>query len=62
MQAPAPEHIDLKQDEALTIRWTDGSESVYPVAYLRRMSPAARRAARCCEQWMRSWWVATRCG
>jgi DUF971 family protein len=36
-----PIHLDLKRDEALTVRWSDGRESVYPVAYLRRMSPSA---------------------
>lgn len=36
-----PVHLDLKRDEALTVRWSDGVESVYPVAYLRRMSPSA---------------------
>ena len=36
-----PEHLDCKRDEALTVRWSDGRVSVYPVAYLRRMSPSA---------------------
>ena len=36
-----PTHLDLKRDEALTVRWSDGRESVYPIAYLRRMSPSA---------------------
>lgn len=36
-----PVHLDLKRDEALTVRWSDGRVSVYPVAYLRRMSPSA---------------------
>lgn len=36
-----PEHLDLKRNEALTVRWSDGRVSVYPVAYLRRMSPSA---------------------
>lgn len=36
-----PEHLDLKRDEALTIRWSDGRVSVYPVALLRRLSPSA---------------------
>jgi len=39
--AITPEHLDLKRDEALTVRWSDGRVSVYPVAYLRRMSPSA---------------------
>lgn len=36
-----PEHLDLKRDEALTIRWSDGRTSVYPVQHLRRLSPSA---------------------
>lgn len=36
-----PKHLDLKRDSALTITWQDGRVSVYPVAYLRRMSPSA---------------------
>ena len=36
-----PVHLDLKRDEALTVQWSDGRVSVYPVAYLRRMSPSA---------------------
>lgn len=36
-----PEHLDLKRDEALTVRWSDRRVSVYPVAYLRRHSPSA---------------------
>ena len=39
--AITPEHLDLKRDEALTIRWSDGRVSVYSVSYLRRMSPSA---------------------
>jgi DUF971 family protein len=36
-----PVHLDLKRDTALTVRWSDGTTSVYPIAYLRRMSPSA---------------------
>lgn len=36
-----PKHIDLKKDKALTIHWEGGGVSVYPIAYLRRMSPSA---------------------
>ena len=36
-----PVHLDLKRDEALTVRWSDGRVSVYPVGYLRRLSPSA---------------------
>lgn len=39
--AITPVHLDLKRDEALTVQWSDGRVSVYPVAYLRRMSPSA---------------------
>ncbi|MGD9790236.1 MAG: gamma-butyrobetaine hydroxylase-like domain-containing protein [Phycisphaerales bacterium] len=37
----APISIDLKKDEALTIRWGDGRVSRYEIGYLRRMSPSA---------------------
>ena len=36
-----PRHLDLKKDTALTIRWSDGRVSIYPIAYLRKMSPSA---------------------
>ncbi len=36
-----PVNIDLKKNESLTIDWTDGARSVYPIAYLRKMSPSA---------------------
>lgn len=36
-----PVELDLKKDEGLTIRWSDGVTSFYPVAYLRKHSPAA---------------------
>lgn len=36
-----PKNIDLERSVALTIAWSDGRVSVYPVAYLRRHSPAA---------------------
>ncbi len=36
-----PEHLDLKKDHGLTVRWSDGVESFYPIAYLRKMSPSA---------------------
>lgn len=36
-----PTHLDLQRDRALTVRWSDGRVSIYPVAYLRRMSPSA---------------------
>ena len=37
----APIHLDLAKDRGLTIKWSDSSESFYPIAYLRRMSPSA---------------------
>lgn len=38
---PKPKHLDLKKDTALTVHWQDGRVSVYPIVYLRRMSPSA---------------------
>lgn len=37
----APAHLDLVKDRGLTIKWSDGSESFYPIAYLRKLSPSA---------------------
>ncbi len=37
----SPAELDLKKDEALTVRWSDGRTSVFPVAALRRWSPSA---------------------
>jgi DUF971 family protein len=39
--ANTPVHIDLKKSESLTIGWADGTTSIYPIAYLRKMSPSA---------------------
>lgn len=36
-----PANLDLKKEESLTIEWEDGSSSIYPIAYLRRLSPSA---------------------
>lgn len=36
-----PRHIDLKRDSGLTIEWTDGGTSFFPILFLRRMSPSA---------------------
>jgi len=33
--------MDLKRDKALTIHWSDGRVSIYPIAYLRKLSPSA---------------------
>lgn len=38
---PKVAHLDLKKDTALTVLWADGRVSVYPILYLRRMSPSA---------------------
>ena len=38
---PTPANLDLDRDRGLTVRWHDGSESFYPIQYLRRMSPSA---------------------
>ena len=38
---PKPRSLDLAKDRALTIQWTDGRVSIYPIAYLRKMSPSA---------------------
>ncbi len=45
-----PVRIDLKRDEGLTVEWADGAVSVYPVAYLRRMSPSAEARESRAEQ------------
>jgi DUF971 family protein len=36
-----PAHLDLQKDKGLTVRWSDGTTSFYPITYLRRMSPSA---------------------
>lgn len=36
-----PTHIDLKKDSGLTVHWSDGTRSFYPIAYLRQLSPSA---------------------
>jgi DUF971 family protein len=36
-----PKRLDLQRDRALTVQWTDGRVSIYPIPYLRRMSPSA---------------------
>ena len=40
-QGLRPRHMDLKKDKALTIQWSDGRLSIYPIAYLRKLSPSA---------------------
>lgn len=39
--SPRPTAIDLDRTRALTIRWTDGVVSTYPLAALRRACPCA---------------------
>ena len=36
-----PKNIDLHRSDGLTIRWSDGRTSTYPIVYLRKHSPAA---------------------
>ncbi|MEQ9453726.1 MAG: DUF971 domain-containing protein [Phycisphaeraceae bacterium] len=36
-----PRSLDLDKDKGLTIRWSDGRVSFYPVNLLRRLSPSA---------------------
>jgi DUF971 family protein len=40
-----PAHLELDRARGLTVRWTDRTESFYPVEYLRRMSPSAEARA-----------------
>ena len=40
-----PVHLDLQKDRGLTVEWSDGRRSHYPVGYLRRMSPSAEAKA-----------------
>lgn len=41
MDADTPHSIDLERDKGLSVEWSDGTRSFYPIAYLRRMSPSA---------------------
>jgi DUF971 family protein len=38
---PHPLKLSLKKDTALTIEWSNGQTSVYPIAYLRKYCPCA---------------------
>lgn len=37
----APEHLELRRQSGLLVRWRGGKESFFPLALLRRMSPSA---------------------
>lgn len=37
----APARLDVRRDRGVTVEWSDGRVSFYPVAHLRRMSPSA---------------------
>lgn len=37
----APLHLDLKKDAALTVKWADGAQTVYPLDFLRAHCPCA---------------------
>ncbi len=37
----SPRSLDLDKDRALTVTWSDGTVTEYPIEYLRRMSPSA---------------------
>ena len=41
--ALAPVHLDLDREKGLAITWSDGRESFFPIAYLRRRIPLAGR-------------------
>ena len=36
-----PVDLDLQKDTGLRVKWSDGTASYYPIAYLRRLSPSA---------------------
>ena len=36
-----PTKLNLKRDEMLSITWSDGRVSVYPISYLRSLCPCA---------------------
>ncbi len=40
-----PTHLHLDRHDGLTVEWSDGHKSVYPVAHLRRWSPSAEAKA-----------------
>ncbi len=36
-----PQHLDLEKGRGLTVQWSDGTTSFFPIEYLRKMSPSA---------------------
>ena len=36
-----PVHLDLDRTKGLSVEWSDGRRSFYPIDYLRRLSPSA---------------------
>ncbi|MCA9286434.1 MAG: DUF971 domain-containing protein [Phycisphaerales bacterium] len=36
-----PLHLDLDRERGLSVEWSDGGKSFYPIAHLRRYSPSA---------------------
>lgn len=40
-ERPRPIRLDLDRAVALSVTWSDGRRSVYPIAHLRRLSPSA---------------------
>lgn len=41
MPAPVPTKLDLKRDERLRVEWSDGRETTFAIAELRRLCPCA---------------------
>jgi len=41
MPRHAPQHLDVKKTEGLTVTWPDGTTTFYSVAHLRKFSPSA---------------------
>ncbi len=36
-----PQHLDVDKTRGLTVQWSDGKTSFFPIEYLRKMSPSA---------------------
>lgn len=41
MPSVTPAQLDLQKDAGLTVVWSDGVRSYYPIGHLRRLSPSA---------------------